>query len=112
MLWDGQMKLFFFVLTFLMPLPAFASVWLADCDHRAYAVIIRNAGSMHTATVSPTSGKIEEFGPPEQISFQIKGEKQPIVRATSPDEEFCIWSGKIRLQRLNTGRANSGGSSL
>lgn len=94
----------FFLLLCLPPLQASASVLLGVCDHQSYQVVVRNGGSEHIVHLDGTRGEIEEFGP--MVSFQIKNppdvkEIQPVITATSPDSEFCIWSGKIKIQRLN-----------
>src|SRR5262249_13308636 len=96
------------LLLMLLPLPAFA-VGLANCDPEPRTVIINNGGGKHTVTLPPRGGYIQEFGP--MISFEIKG--QPVVNVYHPDEEYCIWSGKVRLQRGDTQfPGNRGGYSL
>ena len=108
------MKRFLLVLGCLFPFSASASVLLANCDAQPYQIIVHNGGSERIAMLTRNGGEIEEFGTPTQMSFQIKskGMEQPVVRPLSPDEEFCIWSGKIKVQRLNRGNANNGGTSL
>lgn len=96
------------------PLSAFASVMLTDCDDKPYDVIVRNNGSERMVAVSRGGGEIEEFGPISGISFQIKEKDakkmEPPMVPLSPYEEFCIWSGKIKVQRLNTGGEGAGAS--
>jgi hypothetical protein len=101
----------------LLPLPAFA-VTLADCDRESYEILIRNGSTQRVAPLSRMGGEIEEFGPVPLVSFQIlskDGKKpdheQPIITATDPSEEFCIWSGHIDVQRLDTSGTAPGSTS-
>jgi len=87
----------------LLPLTAQASK-LSDCDSASYEVIVNNAGAARTVKMSPTSGVIEEWGP--VVSFQIKG--HPPVTIHNPYEEYCIWNGKITLQRIMNPTGSSG----
>ncbi len=97
------------LLLLLLPLPAHA-VKLAVCDANTYDVRVRNAGSERIVRLSPRSSPVEEFGPAALISFQIEGQRE--VRATTSSEEFCIWSGRITVQKMNPGVSSGGGWSL
>jgi hypothetical protein len=93
------------LLLLLLPLPASASILLADCDNEDYDIIVRNSGSERVVKLTMRNGEIEEFGPFNTISFQIKNapgdeKKHPVMHPIGPDEEFCIWSGEIKIQRL------------
>jgi hypothetical protein len=81
----------------LLPTFGFASK-LADCDALPYEVIVKNGGQERRVTLTPFNGTIEEYGP--RVSYQLAG--QPSVIADLPDTEYCIWSGRIKLQRLHT----------
>ena len=94
-------------LLLLLPLPAYA-VKLANCGGKPVTVMINNAGAKRTVTLYPADSPIEEFGP--MVTFRLKG--QPEVRAENPYEEFCIWGGRIRVQRLNTFNTGTGGFRL
>lgn len=86
------------LLVFLLPALAHATK-LAVCDGKTYEVTINNDGQVHTVTISPASGSIEEFGP--RVSMQIQGQKPVLI--TEPYDEYCIWSGKIKLQQIRSG---------
>lgn len=109
------MKYIVLLFTVLFSSPAFA-VKLADCDHEEYDMIVRNSGQSHVAHLTRLGGEIEEFGP--EVSFQLKSKHseeqnaQRIIKATDPTEEFCIWSGAIRIQRLSMQGASPGTFSL
>jgi hypothetical protein len=96
----------------LLPLSASAAAHLADCDWDPYNVIITNGGQQRVATLTQNGGEIEEYGP--VISFQIQSKERPnpnpVVHVTSPYEEFCIWNGRIQIQRMNTTGGFNGGS--
>lgn len=95
-----------FLLLLLLPLSA-AATELSNCDHVGYPVVITNAGTTREQMLPPI-GSIYEYGP--QVSFAIKGHEPVIV--TQPGSEYCIWSGKITLQRLSTGNSNATGSAF
>ncbi len=94
----------------LFPLSSFAAAQLTVCDDNTYTVIVNNGGQKREVTMTKNSGEIEEFGP--LVSFQIKAKKgedpYPIMVNREPYVEYCIWSGSIKIQRLNT--TNSGGA--
>lgn len=99
----------------LFPFAACASILLADCDDKPYDVIVKNAGATRVVRLTKNGGEIEEFGAYPMISFQIKAAKgddktYPVMRPTGPDEEFCIWSGNISVQRLDVIGGWHGGS--
>jgi len=92
----------------MLPFTASASK-LGNCDSKSYEITVRNGGSMRKVTLTPTSGTIQEFGP--VVSYQIEGQEPVVVK--QPDEEYCIWSGKIKIQRIDTmGSSGGGGFSL
>ena len=95
------------ILLCLFPCASFAAK-IANCDSKSYDVTIVNSGTTRVQTLAPHDGAIEEFGP--VVSFQIEGHK-PMV-ATEPGDEFCIWSGVIKIQRRNPGNDENGGISL
>ncbi len=101
------------ILPCFSPLTASASVLLGNCDDTPHQVIIRNGGSEHTVTITQYDAEIEELGP--MVSFQLKdkpippAKEQPVVTPIGPDQEFCIWSGKIKTQRLDTRGGSRGG---
>ena len=86
----------------LLPASAFATR-LSDCDSQGYDVTIKNGGEERTAHITPLSGVIEEFGP--QVTFTLTDKHGQILsRVTSyeHDQEYCIRSGKITIQRIST----------
>jgi|GEM_PF-6375608 len=92
------------LLSLLFPLSGMASALLGNCDRQPYDIIIRQGSSQRIVTLGENSGSLEVFGP--QVSFQINslpGEKvvHPIVNVTEQDAEYCIWSGKIKIQKLD-----------
>ena len=91
------MKYLLLVLACLLPFPALAS-GISDCDKKPYEVTINNAGQIRTVTITPASAMIIEYGP--QVSFQLKDQKPVTIR--TQDEEYCIWDGKIKLQRISS----------
>ncbi len=91
----------------LLPLGASAAS-LSVCDHNTYEVTIRNGGASRVATVSARTGQIVEYGP--MVSFQIKGQKEVVTH--QPSEDYCIWDGRIKLQRYNSFGNSGGGFSL
>jgi hypothetical protein len=92
-----MLKYILFTIAGLAPCLAWGAS-LADCDAASYTVTVNNGGMVRTQTISPGSGVLRSLGP--MVSFQLPG--QPAMRATRPEEEFCIWSGKIAVQRLDT----------
>ncbi len=103
------MKYYIILLACLLPVSTLAASKLADCDNVPYDIIVRNSGAERIVTLTPTSGEIEEYGP--VISFQIKDKDEskthPVVTVLDPDSEFCIWHGKINIQRIDTTNNNS-----
>jgi hypothetical protein len=93
---------YFLLLFCLFPIAA-SAVKIADCDNKPYDVTIVNGGAMHMAHLKPMGGSVEEWGP--AVSFQLEGER-PVVSA-NPYDEYCIWHGRINIQKRNPG--NSGG---
>lgn len=108
------MKYILVALACLAPVSVTASTLLANCDDTPHEVIISNGGTKRTVTLTKFGGEIEEFGP--MVTFQLNDKPggnakvQPVVTPLSPDEELCIWSGKIRVQRLKTAGNFNGGS--
>lgn len=98
------MRKFLFILVLLLPCVASASK-IANCDKKSYDVTINNGGHVRVVTLEPTSASVEEFGP--VVSFQLKDQKPVIV--TEPFDEYCIWSGKITIQRRSPGNDANGG---
>jgi hypothetical protein len=94
----------YLLITFLLfPVSAFA-VMLGDCDKNSYDVIVRNGGNVRIVRLTPYSGEIQEFGP--VVSFQINGQSEVVIR--EPNSEYCVWSGKIKIQRMNTLNTDGG----
>ena len=106
------MRILMPVILSLLPFSASAAIWLGDCDDKPYDVIVRNNGSEKVVRLARNSGEIQEYGAVEGISFQIKDDtgKQPVMTPMGPDEEFCIWSGRIKIQRNHT--VGGGGGSF
>ncbi len=98
----------FILLLLLLPLPAFAMATLTDCDSASYEVKINNAGNERSVTVTPRSGMIREYGP--NVSFAIKGHAP--VTTHNQNEEYCIWHGRVTLQRISSPGGGFSGSSL
>jgi hypothetical protein len=88
------MKRFLIFLLCLVPCISQAAQ-LANCDKKPFAVTVINGGQKRVVTLAPTSGSIEELGP--VVSFQIEGQPPVVVR--EPHEQYCIWSGEIKIQR-------------
>jgi len=99
-----------YILLALMCFPPFAAeaAMLADCDKASYEVTVSNGGASRVVTLSPAGGVIREFGP--MVSFKLKD--QPAIVIHEPDEEYCIWSGKIVLQRISSVGSSISSNSL
>ncbi len=94
------------ILIFLCFLPcASQAVKIADCDRKPFDVTIVNGGQKRVVTLTPSGGSVEEFGP--TVSFQLDGQK-PIV-ITGQRDEYCIWNGRINIQRREPGNDSNGG---
>jgi len=101
------MKRFLIIFLCLLPCAAGATK-LADCDKKSYDVTIVNGGQMRVATLTPNGGIVEEYGP--TVSFQLKGQSPVVI--TEQYDEYCIWKGKIIIQRRNPGNESNGGWNL
>lgn len=101
------MRYSLFIFIFCLPLAAEASK-IANCDSKSYEVTIVNGGHERKVTITPGGGSVQEYGP--IVSFQIEGQRPIIV--TEPGDEYCIWSGKIKIQRRNPGTDQNGGFGL
>jgi hypothetical protein len=101
------MKRILIILFCLLPCVAQASK-IANCDKKPYDVTIVNGGHSRVVTIAPGDASTQEFGP--TVSFQLEGQKPVVV--TEEGEEYCIWSGKIKIQRRNPGNDQNGGFDL
>jgi hypothetical protein len=90
------MRHFLFIFMCLLPCSALA-VQLANCDTKPFDVTVVNGGQTRVVTLAPRDASIEEMGP--VVSFQIAGQSPVVV--TEPGDQYCIWSGKIKIQRRN-----------
>ena len=63
--------------------------------------LIVNGGQKRVATLTPTGGSTRSRNSASVVSFQPKGQRPVVI--TEQDDEYCIWSGKIKIQRRNPG---------
>jgi hypothetical protein len=88
----------------LFPYAAGASK-LTVCDGNSYDVTVVNSGRSRVVHLTSSNGEIEEFGP--VVSFQLEGHAPVVI--TGPYDEYCIWKGKITIQRRNPGDSATSG---
>ena len=77
---------------------------ISDCDHVPYDLVIQEGGTSRTVKLSPTSGPVQVIAP--VVTFEIPGRSK--VTSYLVDDEYCVWSGHIDIQRVLT---RSGGHS-
>ena len=79
------------------------AVRVANCDDETYQVLVDNAGERYEKKLAPGT-TFYVYG--TMVRLTLKG--QDMVKPRYYDE-YCIWDGKLTLQRRALGRPRGGG---